>query len=306
MSGDAQKSMATIGPDSERLPERRLSSGRRRAWWRRYPVVSIFILVVLLVIPAITADWLAPHDPLHGSIPDRREPPVFFGGTWEYPLGTDRIGRDILSRIIHGAKVSLSISLVGIFFGGVLGTLLGLLAGYFRGWLDAVVMRLVDISLALPAILLALVLAVSVGPSFHTVIIVVVFVLWAFYARQVRGEVLSIRERDFVARARVAGNSHARIILRHILPNVANSIIVLATLQVGSVIILEAALSFLGVGIPRPTPAWGLMVADGRQLIVSAWWISLFPGLAITLTVLALNLFGDWVRDRLDPKLTQV
>lgn len=306
MSSDEQKSVAPIEPDSERPPEPQPSNGRRRARWRNYPVVSIFILVALLVFPAITADWLAPHDPLQGSIPDRREPPVFFGGTWEYPLGTDRIGRDILSRIIHGAKVSLSISLIGIFFGGVLGTLLGLLAGYFRGWLDAVVMRLVDISLALPTILLALVLAVSVGPSFQTVIIVVVFVLWAFYARQVRGEVLSIRERDFVARARVAGNSHARIIVRHILPNVANTIIVLATLQVGSVIILEAALSFLGVGIPKPTPAWGLMVADGRQLIVSAWWISLFPGLAITLTVLALNLFGDWVRDRLDPKLTQV
>ena len=167
-------------------------------------------------------------------------------------------------------------------------------------------MRLVDISLALPSILLALVLAIVLGPSFRTVILVVVFVLWALYARQVRGEVLSIRERDFVARARASGNSHARIIVRHILPNVANTIVVLATLQVGSVIILEAALSFLGVGIPRPTPAWGLMVADGRQLIVSAWWIAFFPGLAITLTVFALNLLGDWVRDRLDPKVSQV
>ncbi|MEO1016392.1 MAG: ABC transporter permease [Pseudomonadota bacterium] len=279
-----------------------------RAWriFRSYPVIPIFVLVVLLIFPALTADWLAPHDPVHGSVPDRREPPVFFGGTWEYPLGTDRLGRDILSRIMYGAKVSLSISLVGIFFGGFIGTTLGLLAGYFRGWLDAVIMRLVDISLALPSILLALVLAVALGPSFQTVIIVVAFVLWALYARQVRGEVLSIRERDFVARARVAGNSHFRIIVRHILPNVANTIVVLATLQVGSVIILEAALSFLGLGIPRPTPAWGLMVADGRQLIVSAWWIAFFPGLAITLTVFSFNLLGDWLRDRLDPKLKQV
>ena len=281
----------------------------RRGVWRKlrsYPIGSVFVLIVLLVIPALTADWLAPHDPIQGYVPARRQPPVFFGGTWEYPLGTDRIGRDILSRIMHGAKVSLSISLIGIFFGGFVGTALGLLAGYFRGWLDAVIMRLVDISMALPSILLALVLAVAMGPSFQTVIAVVVFVLWALYARQVRGEVLSVRERDFVARARVAGNSHFRIIWRHILPNVANTIVVLATLQVGSVIILEAALSFLGVGIPRPTPAWGLMVADGRQLIVSAWWIALFPGLAITMTVFALNILGDWLRDRLDPKLKQV
>ena len=270
------------------------------------PVVPVFILVFLLIIPALTADFLAPHDPVTGSIPKRLKPPVFFGGTWEFPLGTDRLGRDILSRIMHGAKVSLSISLVGILLGGVLGTALGLIAGYFRGLADAIIMRLVDITMALPSILLALVLAVSVGPSFQTVIAVVAFVLWALYARQVRGEVLSIRERDFVARARVSGASHFRIIWRHILPNAANTIVVLATLQVGSVILLEAGLSFLGVGIPRPTPAWGLMVADGRQLIVSAWWIAFFPGLAITLTVLALNLLGDWMRDKLDPKLKEL
>ena len=280
----------------------------RRAWLRlrSYPLIPAFVLLVLLVFPAITADWLAPHDPVHGSVKDRRQPPVFFGGTWKYPLGTDRIGRDILSRIMYGARVSLSISLVGIFVGGIIGASLGMLAGYFGGWIDTVIMRLVDISLALPAILLALVLAAATGPSFQTIIVVVAFVLWALYARQVRGEVLSLRERDFVARARVAGASQVRIMARHILPNVANTIIVLATLQVGSVIILEAALSFLGLGIPRPTPAWGIMVADGRQLIVSAWWISFFPGLAITLTVFSLNLLGDWLRDRLDPKLKQI
>ena len=279
---------------------------RVRLRLRSYPLVPAFVLLVLLIFPAITADWLAPHDPVHGSVKDRRQPPVFFGGTWKYPLGTDRIGRDILSRIMYGARVSLFISLVGIFVGGIIGATLGMLAGYFGGWIDTVIMRLVDISLALPAILLALVLAAATGPSFQTIIVVVAFVLWALYARQVRGEVLSIRERDFVARARVAGASRARIMARHILPNVTNTIIVLATLQVGSVIILEAALSFLGLGIPRPTPAWGIMVADGRQLIVSAWWISFFPGLAITLTVFSLNLLGDWLRDRLDPKLKQV
>ena len=279
---------------------------RVRLRLRSYPLIPAFVLLALLIFPAITADWLAPHDPVHGSVKDRRQPPVFFGGTWKYPLGTDRIGRDILSRIMYGARVSLSISLVGIFVGGIIGASLGMLAGYFGGWIDTVIMRLVDISLALPAILLALVLAAATGPSFQTIIVVVAFVLWALYARQVRGEVLSIRERDFVARARVAGASQLRVMVRHILPNVTNTIIVLATLQVGSVIILEAALSFLGLGIPRPTPAWGIMVADGRQLIVSAWWISFFPGLAITLTVFSLNLLGDWLRDRLDPKLKQI
>ena len=288
------------------VPAKRNVLRRARLRLRSYPLIPAFVLLVLLIFPAITADWLAPHDPVHGSVKDRRQPPVFFGGTWKYPLGTDRIGRDILSRIMYGARVSLTISLVGIFVGGIIGASLGMLAGFFGGWIDTVIMRLVDISLALPAILLALVLAAATGPSFQTIIVVVAFVLWALYARQVRGEVLSIRERDFVARARVAGATRLRIMARHILPNVANTIIVLATLQVGSVIILEAALSFLGLGIPRPTPAWGIMVADGRQLIVSAWWISFFPGLAITLTVFSLNLLGDWLRDRLDPKLKQV
>ncbi|WP_234990502.1 ABC transporter permease [Aquimixticola soesokkakensis] len=232
----------------------------------------------------------------------RLQPPVFFGGTWEYILGTDRLGRCILSRTMHGAWYAMSISATGIIVGVTIGTTLGLLAGYARGWVDTLVMRLVDITLALPAILLALALAAMYGPSFKSVITVVAFVLWAYFARQVRAEVLVLRERDFVARAKVAGVSHVKILLRHILPNVLNTIVVLATLQVGIVISLEASLSFLGIGIPRPTPTWGILVADGRQLIVSAWWISFFPGLAILLTVLSINLLGDWLRDRLDPK----
>jgi peptide/nickel transport system permease protein len=190
--------------------------------------------------------------------------------------------------------------------GGALGTALGLISGYFGGWVDSVLMRLVDISLSLPTILLALVLVAAVGPSFGTVIGVLVVLLWARYARLVRGETLAIKERDFIARARVAGASHARIMARYIFPNVVNSLIVLATLQVGYVILLESALSFLGAGLPRPTPAWGLMIADGRELIVTAWWVSMFPGLAIMLTVLALNLLGDWLRDHFDPKLRHV
>lgn len=274
---------------------------------RRYPALPLAILILFLLVPAIFAAQVAPHDPLKGSLSKRLTPPVWAqGGTWEYPLGTDKLGRDILSRIIYGARFSLLVSLVAIFVGGSVGTALGVISGYFGGKLDALIMRMVDISLALPTILLALVLVAAVGPSFGTVITVIAVLLWARYARLSRGETLSIKERDFIARARVAGASHARIMLRYIFPNVVNSLIVLATLQVGAVILLEATLSFLGVGIPRPTPTWGVMIADGRELIVTAWWVAMFPGLAIMLTALSLNLLGDWLRDHLDPKLRNV
>ncbi len=278
---------------------------RLMAWLRRYPVVPLLILFAVLIVPGLFADLIAPYGPQEINMRARLQPPVFFGGTWEHMLGTDRLGRDILSRTMHGAWYAMSISATGIVVGVTIGTFLGLVAGYARGWVDTVVMRLVDISLALPAILLALALAAMFGPSFQSVIGVVAFVLWAYFARQVRAEVLSLRDRDFVARAQVAGASHLRILARHIFPNVVNTIVVLATLQVGIVISLEASLSFLGIGIPRPTPTWGILVADGRQLIVSAWWISFFPGLAILLTVLSVNLFGDWLRNRLDPKMRQ-
>jgi peptide/nickel transport system permease protein len=274
---------------------------------KRYPLVALTLLMFFLVIPAVFAPQVAPHDPLQGSLSKRLKPPAWQqGGSIEYPLGTDKLGRDNLSRIIHGARVSLIVSLVAIFVGGIVGTAVGMISGYFGGWVDAVLMRIVDISLSLPTILLALVLVAAVGPSFGTVITVLVVLLWARYARQVRGETLSIKERDFIARARVAGASHTRIMLRYIFPNVVNSLVVLATLNVGYVILLESALSFLGVGLPRPLPAWGLMIADGRELIVQAWWVSMFPGLAIMLTVLSLNLLGDWLRDHLDPKLRHV
>ena len=271
-----------------------------------YPVLPIAILTIVLIVPALFSNWIAPYGPEEIDLRARLVPPVFFGGSWEHVLGTDRLGRDILSRTMHGAWYALSISAVGILVGVVIGTTLGLIAGYARGWFDTIVMRLVDISLALPAMLLALALAALWGPSFTSVIIVVAFVLWAYFARQVRAEVLSLRERDFVARAKVAGSSHLTILRRHILANVVNTIVVLATLQVGIVITLEASLSFLGIGIPRPIPTWGLLVSDGRQLLVSAWWLSFFPGLAILLTVLSVNLFGDWLRDRLDPKLREI
>ena len=228
------------------------------------------------------------------------------GGSMEYPLGTDKQGRDVLSRIMHGARISLLVSSLAILLGGGLGTLLGMLAAYRGGKTDAVVMRVVDIKLAFPSILLALVLVAAIGAGFTTVIVVIAVLLWARYARVVRGEALAIKQQDFIDRARVSGASNVRIMMRHIFPNLVNTVVVLATLEVGHVIILESTLSFLGAGIPAPTPAWGVMVSDGRDLITTAWWIFLFPCLAIVLTVLSMNLLGDWLRDKLDPKLRNV
>ena len=282
---------------------------------RRYPLIALAILLFVLIIPGIFAPLIAPHSPTVGSLSNRLQPPIGVGGksvdgvvlsnpgTWSHPLGTDKQGRDILSRIIYGARVSLTVATISILIAGVVGTMLGLAAGYYGGNVDHLVMRLVDIFLSIPGILLALVLAVALGPSFQTVIIVVVTIFWSRYARLVRGETLSLKSQDFVARARVAGASNLRIMTRHIFPNVVNTVIVLATLEVGQVILLEASLSFLGAGLPRPTPAWGLMVADGRELIVSSWWVALVPGMAILLAVLSMNLLGDWLRDRLDPRL---
>ncbi|MDE2844233.1 MAG: ABC transporter permease [Chloroflexota bacterium] len=284
---------------------------------RRYPVFPVAILLFVLVLPAIFAGWVAPHDPVVGSLSERLAPPFWVeaegegiyatpGGTTKHLLGTDKQGRDILSRIVYGARVSLTVAAISIFLAGTIGTILGMVAGYFGGNIDHVVMRAVDICLSMPAILFALVLAVVLGPSFQTVIIVIVTIFWSRYARLVRGETLSIKAQDFVARAKVAGASNVRIIFRHVFPNIVNTIIVLATLEVGQVILLESTLSFLGAGLPRPTPAWGLMVADGRELLVTSWWLTVWPGTAILLSVLSMNLLGDWLRDRLDPKLRNV
>ena len=274
---------------------------------RRYPVFPIAILLIVLVIPAIFAEVVSPYDPLKGQLGDRLTPPFWQeGGSAAHLLGTDKLGRDMLSRIIYGSRISVKISAVSILVGGVMGTFLGIAAGYFGGRVDAVIMRLVDIALALPTILMALVLVAVLRPGILTVIIVIGSLSWANYARQIRGEVLSVKERDFVILARSIGSSPARIMSRHILPNVFNTLIVLATLQVGSVILLEATLSFLGLGVPPPNPSWGQMVAEGRGFIVIAWWMAMFPGLAIMLTVLSMNLMGDWLRDLLDPHLRQI
>jgi peptide/nickel transport system permease protein len=264
-------------------------------------------MVLATIFIALFADLLVFHDPLAINPAAALLPPIFAdGGSWTYPLGTDRLGRDILSRIILGTQVSLSIAAATIFLGGLVGTALGLIAGYKGGWVDALIMRSADGFLAFPSILLALVLAVTVGPSFWVVVIVLALVLWARFARLVRGDVLALKGRDFVLLARVAGAGGFRIVMRHILPNVANTLMVLCTLQVGWAIIVEASLTFLGAGVPPPTPTWGGMVAEGLDYVESAWWISTMPGLAILLVVFSYNLVGDWVRDVLDPQLRNI
>jgi len=280
---------------------------RARARDRRWPPTVPLVIVALLVLCGLFAPLLAPHSPVEGSLGERLVPPLGMEGSKaNHPLGTDRLGRDTLSRLLYGARISLSVSVVGIALTGALGSLIGLLAGFFGGWVDTILMRIVDISLSLPGILIAVLLSVVFEPSFTNVIIVIVFLLWPSYARLVRGETLGLKQQEFVALARIAGCSDFTIMFRHIVPNLLPSILVLATLHVGYVIVLEAALSFLGVGIPPPTPSWGVMVADGRGLIEQAWWVSILPGVAILVTVLSLNMLGDWVRDRLDPKLRQV
>jgi peptide/nickel transport system permease protein len=269
------------------------------------PLGCLAIIITFLLL-ALFAPLIAPHDPLAVDISQRLQPPAFAGGDWSYVLGTDGNGRDILSRIIYGARVDIPVAMISLTIGAVFGTAVGLVSGYARGWVDVVLMRITDLTLAFPIILLALLLAVSKGPSTTNVILSISLVLWARFARVVRGDVLIVRERDHVALARVAGASSSRIILRHIFPNVLSTIIILSALQLGWVILVEAALSFLGAGVPPPQPAWGSMISEGQDYIATAWWVATMPGLAIMLAVLALNLFGDWLRDTLDPTLRQL
>lgn len=305
--------MATVvgSPTTAVGPRRRTSSGARLRQVlrdaRRWPILPALVLFLVLIFPAIAADWVSPYDPLEGSLSARLMPPMWMeGGNAEHLLGTDKQGRDVLARIIHGSRISLGVSVSAVLLGGTVGTVLGLIGGYFGGWVDQALMYVVDVFLSLPLILMALVLVAIFKPGFLTAIAVVSILLWSRYARQIRGETLALKNRDFVARAKVAGASSPRILFKHILPNVSNTLIVLATLQVGTVILLESTLSFLGAGIPRPQPSWGVMVADGRDLIVTAWWIAFFPGIAILLVVLSMNMLGDWLRDHLDPRLRQV
>ena len=276
----------------------------RLSWVRGLPLGSSLILVVLFIC-ALFAPLLAPHDPI---IPVEGQftftPPGWAeGGDWTSPLGTDFNGRDVLSRIIYGARVSVIVGLTGTAVAGAIGIAMGVLAGYFGGKIDAVIMRVVDAWLAIPTLVLAILLSILLQPSMWNIVLILGVVYWTRYARILRSEVLTLRERDFVKLSQVAGAGGWRVISRHIVPNVLNTWLVLASLTVGVVIVAEASLSFLGVGVPRPQPSWGSMLADSRsQFLTGRWWLLVAPGLCIALTVLACNLFGDWLRVKLDPQ----
>jgi peptide/nickel transport system permease protein len=272
-----------------------------------FPVIPTLILVVIGLV-AIFANVLAPHNPEVGSLVARFKPPFWqTGGSTKYILGTDQLGRDVLSRLMFGARVSMVVGFTAVIFAGVIGTALGILSGYLGGWVDQVIMRLTDTWLALPALTFAIFLAAIVGPSMWNIVIILGITYWTRYARVIRGEVLSLKEREFVRLAIVAGCSKWTIMWRHIFPNIINSAIVLGSLMLGVVIITEATLSFLGVGVPPPQPAWGLMLSDGKQgLMVGRWWLTIFPGCCIMLMVLSANLLGDWLRVKFDPQLRQL
>ena len=297
-----------IPADVVRLPSRASRvRAARKIRLRDYPVIPLLILAVITLV-AIFANQLAPHNPEVGSLTARFKPPFWqHGGTTDFLLGTDQLGRDVLSRLIFGARISMVVGFTAVIFAGTVGTFLGILSGYLGGWVDQVVMRITDTWLALPALTFAIFLAAIVGPSMWNIVIILGVTYWTRYARVIRGEVLSLKEREFVRLAIVAGCSKWTIMRRHILPNVINSAIVLGSLMLGVVIIAEATLSFLGVGVPPPQPAWGLMLADGKQgLMVGYWWLTVFPGLGIMLLVLSANLLGDWLRIKLDPQLRQL
>jgi peptide/nickel transport system permease protein len=293
--------MATIAGDRPRVRD---AARRRAAAGRRAPLVPMLILGGLTFV-ALFADLIARHDP---TLPVQGAtmfaPPFWMeGGSTITPLGTDFQGRDILSRLIHGARVSLIVGLMGTLVAGAIGTAMGIISGYVGGWVDQIIMRVTDAWLALPALVFAIFLAAMVGPSMWNIIVILGAVYWTRYARVIRGEVLTLREREFVKLAEIAGASKLRVIKRHILPNVLNTATVLASLTVGVVIIAEASLSFLGVGVPPPQPAWGLMLSEARPtLMAGQWWLTVFPGACILLIVLATQLFGDWLRVRLDPQ----
>ena len=285
-----------------------LSRWKKLAWQLRAAPLAPLAILALLVFTAVFADFLAPHDPTIGNLRLRYRPPVWQErGSMEFILGTDHMGRDVLSRIIYGSRISLIVASVAVLVAGGIGTILGILSGFRGGWVDQVVMRLTDSWLALPAVSFAILLAVLVRPSEWNIAFILGAVYWTRYARVIRGEVLSLKERDFVRLAIVAGCSKIKIMWTHILPNIANTAIVLATLQLGVAIIAEATLSFLGVGVAPPQPAWGLMLSEGKAgLMAGYWWLSVIPGLCIMLVVLAANLIGDWFRVWSDPQLRQL
>ena len=288
----------------------RSAFGRGYAFLRRWPILPGIVLGAL-VLSALFAPWIAPQAPNVQALRDRNAPPIWLAdeeGEWtqSYLLGADQVGRDVLSRIIHGARISLAVAGVALLSGLLVGVTLGLVAAWYGGVIDEVIARAVDIWHALPFLLVAIVVVTLFGGSLTVLMGVLAMVSWAGFVRNVRADVLSLREREYVLMARVCGASPARVIVRHILPGVVPTIMVIATLAVGGLILTEATLSFLGAGIPAPTPSWGLMVSEGREYLTTAWWSSFFPGLAIFLVVMSLNFMGDWIRDFTDPRLRQL
>ncbi|MBX9974702.1 ABC transporter permease [Cytobacillus firmus] len=294
--------------------ETAISTVQRRKPWVRWIKLLLqsktgtvgFFIVSLVIFVAIFADILAPHDPASNNLGDMLKPPVWLdGGSQNYILGTDNLGRDILSRIIYGSRVSLLVGVFSVILAGFIGIIIGLIAGYYGGVIDNLLMRIVDSFLAIPSILFILVVLAVFDPSILVLIIVIGLTNWVTYARVVRGEVLSIKEREFVKASKSIGTNSLTIMLQHILPNILSSFIVISTLSVATTIVLEASLSFLGLGIQPPDVSWGGMLTDGRNYLATNWWLATFPGIAITITVLGIIFLGDWLRDVLDPR-TQV
>lgn len=276
-------------------------------WFRKYPVIPVAI-IVMLVVAAVFAEFLTSHDPERALSLDDNEIAPFWDdtGSTKYILGTDHLGRDVLARIIFGTRISLLVGGAVLIIGGAIGTSIGIISGYFGGNIDEFLMRLVDITLAVPFILVALVVAIILENSLNIIVILLVMFFWTAFARQIRAETLQLKTMDYVAFSKVSGANSIRIMYKHILPGVFSTIIVIATLTIGTVILVESILSFLGVGVPGPTPTWGAMIADGRNYLTTGWWIAFFPGIALLLTVLAFNFLGDWLRDTFDPKLRQL
>jgi peptide/nickel transport system permease protein len=308
MSGSARTDATQPGL---RLVLARGAVAAGREWWtlgrrlaRRRTALFGLVVVALTVATAVAAPWLSPFDPVGQDIGNRLKAPGWRDGAGRlHPLGTDHLGRDLLARVIFGAQPALLVASAAVLISGLLGMITGLVGGYFGGRVDDVLMRLADVQLAFPFILLAIAVIGVLGPSLPTIIVVIGVSSWVVYARVVRGAVLTLREREFVQAARALGSGDGRILARHILPNAFAPWLVVATLDMARVIVIESALSFLGLGVQPPAPTWGGMLADGRVYLTTAWWLATFPGLAILVTVLGINLFGDGLRDILDPRL---
>jgi peptide/nickel transport system permease protein len=273
---------------------------RVRSVLRGAPLFSLAFLL-MAIGSAVFAPLVAPYDPIQNNPVATLAPP-----SWQYLMGTDHLGRDILSRVIYGARISLTVGFLAVFVSGVAGTLIAMVSGVVRGWVDTVLMRLTDAFLSLPYLMVAVTVVSLLGPSLANVILVIGLLRWMTYARTIRGEVLRLTEMDFVRLAHVAGTTRVRIIQRHILPNIVNTLLVLSTLDVASAVITEASLSFLGLGVPRPLPSWGTMLSESQTYVFTAWWMPVFPGVTITLLVMSINFAGDWLRDRLDPTRRQL